>query len=145
MSIMWPYPAVFNVLDPWWNSGSGYKPLIPNDTTKAVDNTNALLEIIALAQASNDQSATHYYGAIIVFPGHAGVPNQGDSGADAGGIYYFQGPGDGSTLSSTSAYLLNPLANNQTTTGFQIQAFNSSGSSIAGGSDLGLTYACFGI
>ena len=96
MSIMWPYPAVFNVLDPWWNSGSGYKPLIPNDTTKAVDNTNALLEIIALAQASNDQSATHYYGAIIVFPGHAGVPNQGDSGADAGGIYYFQGPGDGS-------------------------------------------------
>jgi hypothetical protein len=49
------------------------------------------------------------------------------------------------TLSSTSAYLLNPLANNQTTTGFQIQAFNSSGSSIAGGSDLGLTYACFGI
>jgi hypothetical protein len=29
---MWPYPAVFNVLDPWWNSGSGYKPLTPNDT-----------------------------------------------------------------------------------------------------------------
>jgi len=52
MSIMWPYPAVFNVLDPWWNSGSGYKPLVPNDTTKAADNTSALLEIIALAQAS---------------------------------------------------------------------------------------------
>lgn len=48
------------------------------------------------------------------------------------------------SLSSLSTYLLNLLANNQTTTGFEIQAYNNSGSSIASGTDLGIAYACFG-
>jgi hypothetical protein len=49
------------------------------------------------------------------------------------------------TISSMASYLIGPLANSETTTGFQIHAYNNSGRSIASGSDLGLTYVCFGI
>ena len=96
MSIMYPYPAVFNVQDPWYNTGSGYIGMVPGVNTGATPRNNALVlqAIINLAQASNDQSGP-YYGATIVFPGHDGVPSQGGTGEDDGGSYFISGPGDG--------------------------------------------------
>ena len=97
MSIMYPYPAVFNVQDPWWDSGSGYMGMVPGVNTGATPRNNALalLAIIKLAQASNDQTMNKYYGATIVFPGHDGVPSQGGTGEDQSGVYFISGPGDG--------------------------------------------------
>jgi hypothetical protein len=51
----------------------------------------------------------------------------------------------GCALSSTASYLIDLTANNQTTSGFEIKAFNSSGSAIVFGTNLGITYACFGV
>jgi hypothetical protein len=88
MSIMYPYPAVFNVQDPWYNPGTGYIGMVPGINAGATPRNNALVlvEIIRLAQASNDQSVNRYYGATIVFPGHDGVPVRGGSGVDRSGV-----------------------------------------------------------
>ena len=57
----------------------------------------------------------------------------------------FVSPTYACALSSTSSYLINLFANDQTTIGFEIQVYNSSGSAIPSNADLGLTYACFGV
>lgn len=48
-------------------------------------------------------------------------------------------------LSSQASFLLNLLANGQTTTSFSIQAYNNSGSSIPNNTDLGISYSCSGV
>jgi len=95
MPIMWSQPAIFNVLDPWYEVSLGvFVGMVPGPGGDPVQNTQVLLAIINLAQASNDQSGP-YYGAIIVFPGHSQLATQGGTGEDDGGIYFMQGPGDG--------------------------------------------------
>jgi hypothetical protein len=99
MSIMWSQPAIFNVLDPWYEISPGvFVGMVPGQGSPvgqfAVQNRQALQAIINLAQASNDQSGP-YYGALIVFPGHSGPATQGGTGEDAGGEYLIQAPGDG--------------------------------------------------
>jgi hypothetical protein len=69
--------------------------MVPNSTGDAVQNAAVLNGIIALAQATNDQSSGKYYGAIIVIPGHDALATVGGTGIDDGGIYFLQGPGDG--------------------------------------------------
>jgi parallel beta-helix repeat protein len=97
MSIMYPYPAVFNVLDPWYDSGGGvYIGMKPNSMADAPNNAKVLLAIIAIAQAQNEQGGP-YFGATIVFPGHSAATSQGGTGEDFGGAYFIQGLGDGST------------------------------------------------
>ncbi|MBV9717807.1 MAG: hypothetical protein JOZ77_00690 [Candidatus Eremiobacteraeota bacterium] len=97
---MWSQPAIFNVLDPWYEASPGvFVPMIPNSKMDAPTNTLVLQEIINLAQASDDQSGP-YYGAIIVFPGHSQPTEQGGTGEDSGGEYYLQAAGDGSALIS---------------------------------------------
>jgi parallel beta-helix repeat protein len=79
--------------------------MVPGVNTGATPRNNALalLAIINLAQASNDQSANKYYGATIIFPGHHGVPSQGGTGEDMSGVYFISGPGDGTpTIPITS-------------------------------------------
>jgi hypothetical protein len=97
MSVMYPYPGVYNVLDAWWDDSSVYTPMVPNVKTGSVPRNNALAlqAIIAIAQAQNDQSGP-YFGATIVFPGHSEATAQGGTGDDHGGVYYIAGLGDGS-------------------------------------------------
>jgi hypothetical protein len=49
------------------------------------------------------------------------------------------------SLSSQSSLQVGLLANGQTTTGFVVQVYNNSGSSIANNTDLGISYACLGV
>ena len=61
MSIMWSQPAIFNVLDPWYEISPGvFVGMVPGQGSSvgqfAVQNRQALQAIINLAQASNDQS-----------------------------------------------------------------------------------------
>ncbi len=97
MSVLYPYPGVYNVLDPWWDDSSIYTPMAPIVSSGSTprDNALALLAIIAIAQAQNEQGGP-YFGATIVFPGHSEATAQGGTGEDSGGIYYIQGLGDGS-------------------------------------------------
>jgi hypothetical protein len=89
-------PGVFNVLDPWYfdTVTSTWVGMVANNPALAARNAAVLQTIINIAQTTDCTNA-HPYGAIILFPGHASVPNQQSNGHDAGAVYSIQAPGDG--------------------------------------------------
>ncbi|MGA9018912.1 MAG: hypothetical protein WB438_08280 [Candidatus Cybelea sp.] len=85
-------PGIFNVLDPWYNDPIiGWTGMVADDDTVGERNAAVLQAIITYAQTT-DCSNVHPYGAIILFPGHSGVPVQDTNGHDKGAEYFVAVP-----------------------------------------------------
>jgi hypothetical protein len=59
MSIMYPYPAAFNVRDPWYNPGTGYTGMVPVVNTGVTPRNNALVLLEINIETAPETSQSH--------------------------------------------------------------------------------------